>query len=203
MSTGAFSDRQFTPALRPGDIVQLDPLTVGPNNDPRIHPVRQFVQAFGIHADSVTVNANSTNRDNELTSISMPDGFLGQHRLLAPGVDIPQGVNVTVDHGGQEAPYGTSKNTRSEFENSTGTEQGYDEDANSPTNSWGIVSSLLEFWTWENNPPYFTFENTTASQVTIDMTFVGYHYKLGSTVSPDEVPGEPVHVPVERIRSSR
>lgn len=196
LGSGAYPN-DLEPVARPSDFVQLSPMG-------EVRRVEAFAAQPGIDAfdsdggNGITVSANSTNYDNEAKELRQPDGWLAQYRLIAPGRDIPDGINVQVDHGGEQAPLYTTKNGRGEFDQETGTEIGHE--GGSAVTSDEIATSLLEWYVVGDTPPIFTFENTTGSDVTVsDIRFSGFQYRLSTaTGAPSGV--RPIVLPVRSQR---
>lgn len=186
---------ELEPVARPGDFIEIHPTG-------EIRQVEAFSPQPAVKAldsdkgNGVTVGANSSDPGNELTELRLPRGWLGQFRIMAPG-KIPDGINVTVDQGGEQAPLWTTKNARGEFNNETGTEVGY-EGGSTVTND-EVVNSLLEWYVFEDTPPIFSFENTTGSSITVsDIRFSGFQYRLSQTGAPSGV--RPIPLPVRALR---
>lgn len=196
---GAFP-RHLVPAARVGDYFRLLPAD-------DVYEVRAVVPQPGVRAfnsnddDDLTIDAGATDEDNEMTQLAMADNWLGQLRFVQPGVELPDGVEIRVDYGGRQAPFFTSKNSRSVIDNNTGTLAGYDEDDDAAV-AFEHASALAEFYVFEDEVPYFTVENTSDGEVDVaDLTFSGWQYQLSR--DPVSLPDNthPVTVPTERIRS--
>lgn len=188
----------LTPAVRPGDVVLLLPQNT-------YHRVTRFSPQPGVLAfetddgDDLTVGANSVSDPYELTELHQDPDTLGQVRLVAPGQDIDDGLEITVDYGGSQAPYYTTKNERGIIDNETGTIYGYDSNAGNEFVADALGSNLLEYYIWEDAELYFTVENTTAGSLTLnDVRFAGYEFKT-EKITPDQIDVQPIPIPTGRI----
>jgi hypothetical protein len=138
-----------------------------------------------VDTQSVTVSANSTNEAVEMTELYLPEGVLGQLRLVDPqsGDAIPSGVEIEVFHGGEESPRFSIKN-----------QNGY---IDLDTVSFGDNSQQTELYQWEDTDLYFDFTNTTGSDETFTLTYTGYAFKLSRVdVAPEDAD---IQVPTERL----
>lgn len=192
MPEGAYP-RALDPIARPGDVLRLDPLD-------ELREVLFFIVQPGVNAfqTQISVAANDTEADNEATELEMPDTMLGQFRMVHPGEDLTDGINVTVDQQGQQAPLFTTKKARGFYDDQTGTMEG--NDGASVVGNFR-ESRLTEVYVWEDNPPFYTFENTTGGSLNIqNIRFAGYHYKLGPVLDRAPDGRTPVAVPISRIR---
>lgn len=194
MPEGAYPYR-LEPIARPGDVLRLDPL--GEYREVDVFSIRPEIKAF---ATAIALTANGTDADNEATELSMPDGWLGQFRMLKPGADIPDGVTVTVDQGGEQSPMYTTKNARGSFDHSIGTIEG--DDASGTNTATALETRLTELYVWQDDTtPYFTFEETAGGTPSIqNVRFSGYAYRLGKKLSSAPPGTTPVAVPIERVR---
>lgn len=176
------------PVALPGDYVRLEP-------DKGTYQVELIEAIPGIdvfdsdQGNSVTASSNSTTSDKDATELEQKrDNWLGQHRLVRPGVDIPDGIDeVQVDHGGGQAPLWTSAEARGYIDSDFADLAGY--------------TGIHEFYTWGDTAPKFTFVNNQGSDITVqDIQFAGYHFKLRPNVRvPNDV--QPVVLPVEAVSS--
>jgi len=197
---GAYPEN-LVPAVRPGDYVRLLP-------DDDIRRIVSFTPQPGIRVlnseegDDVTVGAND-NEKVELDRLKHEDNELAQLRLVSPGTDLPDGVEVEVDYGGRQAPYYTSKNARARIDNNSATVSGYDEGAGSAFVSDGLQSQLLEYYVFEQEAPYFDLYNTTGADITVsDITFAGYRFDV--TPEPEtQAPSSMMAVPIQTERFNR
>ena len=133
---------------------------------------------YGVHAVEVlptvttqefTVPAGGSIEAQEIRSLYGQDGVLVQLRLPDPaGPDpaIPEGVEVAVDHGGQESPRFNIKNQRGVL--------------TSDTPFFGDAAQQTEIFQWEDTDLFFDIENTTGSEVTFTMSWTGWAYDLRS-----------------------
>lgn len=192
--------RELVPAARPGDYVSLEP-----SGDP--YKVDQMVAQPGVFAfdsddgNGVTIGANDQEFDNEAEDLEMNRMWLGQFRPLHLGEDLPGGVNVTVDMGGKQSPMYTNKNQRGEIADETPAMVADDATGTSVVSD-AFNTHLTEMYVYEDEVPYFSFENTTAGQVTVDdLRFAGFQYRLEPLSStPAGAHVEPI--PVERVKQT-
>jgi hypothetical protein len=187
--------RELVPAARPGDVVRMEPGGGVYMVDTMI-PQPGFKIFDSDASNSVTVSANSTNSDNEATDMEMDDNWLGQYRLLQPGNDINPDVEVRIDMGGKTAPLYTNKNKRGEYTRDTLTPVGHDGSSTQVPNDFNL--HLSELYVFEDEMPYFTFENTTAGDETVQgLYWSGFQYRLEPF---DGTPGGHVEpIPTQRV----
>jgi len=134
-----------------------------------------------------TVPANGTLSDQEIRSLYGQDGVLVQVRLPdPPGADgaIPEGIEIAVDHGGQESPRFNIKNQRGKL--------------TADTPFFGDAAQQTELFQWENEDLFFTIENTTADEIVFDLAWTGWAYDL----RPADVSGSEADVTVLTERKS-
>lgn len=185
----------LVPVALPGDYVKL----VGLDEVREVEVMLAFPEVKALQ-DGVTVNANSTDSDNPLSELEQPTGWLSQFRMVQPGEDIDDGISVQVDYGGSEQPFYQTNNTLGEFENTTGTVEGYDESAGASFTSDDVMTQMFEFYVYGTSEakktPLFTFINSTAGPITVqDLTFSGYQYRMSApTSAPDGY--TPIPLPV-------
>lgn len=183
--------RELVPAARPGDHVRLEP-------DGDVYEVDVMVPqpTVRIFTGGVTVTTNGINSDNEATNLEMPTNWLGQYRPIHLGNDLDGDPRVTIDQSGQQAPLYTNKNFRGEFEDITATEIGNDTSGTVVSDSFN--HHLEELYVWEDNTPYFTFEDINGNNPTIsDIRYAGFQYRLVPAQNPQ---GHVEPVPTERVR---
>jgi len=123
----------------------------------------------------ISVPAGETESEIEMRQLYASDGVLAQLRLPSPAGGenaIPEGVQITVDQGGEESPRFNLKNSRG-F---------YDQDVV----SYGTGSPQTELYVWENTDLFFTVENTSGGDVTFTLAYTGWAYKTER--SPDSAP---------------
>lgn len=190
MPEGAFNT-DFAPIARPGDAVNLAP-------ERGLHRIRNYnVQPGVTLAEDVTV-ADGAEEKQEITELEMDDGYLLQVRIPQIAEELPDDVEIRIDHDGKQSPMYETKNERGVLTNETGAVYGFD--PNAAANVLDHVNTkFTELFVWEDNPPYFTFSNSSGGSVDINLTFVGYVYDLVE-VSKDEVSGTPVSVPTKALR---
>lgn len=187
--------RELVPVALPGDYVEL----VGLDETRRVEVMLAFPEVKALQS-GVTVSANGEDADNALRELEQPTGWLAQFRMVQPGEDLPDGITVSVDYGGSEQPFYETNNAVGQFENSTGTVEGYDESGGASFTSDNVNTQLLEFYlhgTVEaKRVPLFTFQNSTAGNVTVqNLTFSGYQYRMsGPTTPPEGVEAIPLPV---------
>ena len=98
----------FEPLLTVDSTVEIQP-----DNDVYAVDVLEVLPA--IETQEFVVPANGEIEEQELRSLYVQDGVLGQYRLPDPaGADgaIPDGVRITVDQGGEESPRFNNKNSQ-------------------------------------------------------------------------------------------
>lgn len=177
----------LVPVALAGDYVELRP--AGEVRQVEVVVAVPTLLAFDSgKSNGVTANSNDTTADQEATELEQRTDWLAQYRFLFPDADIPQGIStVTLDLGGNQAPLYTSKNQRGFIEQDTSALGGY--------------SAATELYIFENEPPKFSFTNTTGSNITVnDLRFGGFQYQLSpATELPAGV--QPVVLPTEAIGS--
>lgn len=190
---------ELIPAMRPGDYVRLVPDGDTYQVDVMVPQVK--IEAFDSDkSNGVDPGNNSTSTDNEATDLEMPSKWLAQLRPTQLGNDLPDGHIIRIDLGGKQAPLYTSKNVRGEYEEEDQSLIGDDGTGTTVTGD-RFNNQLMELYIFEDEVPYFTFEDTTgASQTINDLTFQGYQYRLTETTVPNGAHVEPV--PTERVRET-
>lgn len=167
----------FEPLLRVDSTVELQP-SIGTFGV-------EIVEVLPtIETQEFTVDANDTVNEAEMRSLYAQDGTLAQYRLVNPdtGEAIPDGVEITVDQGGEEAPRFNNKNRRGFYDNDTVTV--------------GDAAQQTELFQYEDTDLFFNVRNTTGSQVTFTLSYSGWVYKLRPTdLQPQQTD---VSVTVER-----
>ena len=134
-----------------------------------------------------TVPAGGILSDQEIRSLYGQDGVLVQLRLPDPaGSDpaIPEGIEIEVDHGGQESPRFNIKNQRGKL--------------TSDTPFYGDAAQQTELFQYEDDDLFFTIENTTGDPITFTLTYTGYAYDL----RPADISGSEADVTVLTERKS-
>jgi len=148
------------PLLTTDSTVELQP-------DNGSHVVAAVEVLPSVTTQEFTVPANDSLNDEEIRSLYGQDGVLVQLRLPDPaGADpaIPEGVDIAVDHGGQESPRFNIKNQRGVLT------------ADTPT--FGDAAQQTEIFQYEDTDLFFDVENSTDEEVTFDLTWTGWAYDL-------------------------
>jgi len=188
----------LVPAVRPGDLAELLPME-------KLVRIASFTPQPGVTTLSSADGNDVTIPDGdfetvELRPLAAQDKELLQLRPLALADDLPDGVEIEVDFGGEQAPYYQTKNARGTLKNDTGATAGYNESDDSVFVTDEVQTQLLEYYIYEQEVPFFTFRNNSGGQVTIsDIVFSGYRYDLveeGVRQGGMEDPVTPI--PVER-----
>jgi hypothetical protein len=188
----------LVPALRPGDLAELLPME-------KLVRVSSFTPQPGVTVldsdagDDITISDGGFEKV-ELTPLEAQDKELLQLRPLALAEDLPDGVEIEVDFGGEQAPYYETKNARGVLTNATGATAGYNEDSDSVFVADEVQTQLSEIYIYEQEVPFFTFRNNSGGQVTIsDIVYSGYRYDLAENgVSQNGMNDPAVPIPVER-----
>ena len=159
----------FEPALAVGAFVGLQP-------EGTTREVTAVEVLPTIETQEITVAANDTEDEVEMRQLYAQDGVLAQFRLLDPsGSDgaIPEGIEITVDHGGEESPRFNLKNSRGFY--------------NSDTPFYGEGAPQTELFEWEDTDLFFNVENTTGSSVTFTLAYSGWAYNTvdAGNANPD------------------
>lgn len=173
MPEGAYNT-DFEPAVRPGDYLEIP-------NEGRVFEVTDYIPQPGIEW-SVTVDANDVERNVEADELEMPDGLVGQFRILDEDA-IPSDVTIEVDLGGREAMAYATKNQRGRWDENTVAEL---------PNGLGT-----ELWMYEDDDLYFTVTNDQGDETTVDLVFRGYHYRVepadpGENTTPVYIANRPL-----------
>lgn len=158
-------------------------VTLQPENE--TYGVSQVEIIPTIKTDEFVVPANDTLNEVEMRELYLQDGVLGQFRLFNPVGDeaIPNGIQITVDQGGEESPRFNTKNRRGFYNHLT---PGFGEDA-----------QQTELFQYEDTDLFFNVTNTTGSEITFRLKYTGYAFDL---VNADLGPSETdVTVPDERL----
>lgn len=194
MSKGAYTP-EFTPVARPGHVLRLDDGSAF-----QYYEITRFTAIPEI-VQTVQVGQNSTNTDVELTELEVWDGWLAQWRLLDLANDIPSGdISVEMDLGGRQAPMWATQNGRGSIDRTTGSVTAWDQNASASAVE-DQLTNLTELFTFEQEVPYVTVENTATSggQQDVPLTFSGFLFEIDGPVG--EPSGEqPVQVPIENVR---
>jgi len=188
MTKGAFTP-EFTPVARPGNVLRLDDAS---STDDYV--IERFAPLPDIQ-ESITVAANDRTRNVALDNLEMWRNWLGQYRLPRLTEELPDGVEIEVDQGGNQMPAYQNVNYRGSITNQTPYQ--FAGDPNGDADEITDAGHLLELFVFEDEVPRFTLTNTTAGQVTVDLTFAGFGYGLKPTSNPT---GQPVYVPIEAVR---
>lgn len=185
----------LVPAFRPGDYIRTEP-------DGDVYEIDALSPQMGftVFDDGVTVSGEDDSVDNEATSMEVPTDWLGQYRPIQIGTDLPADVEVRVDQGGKESPFATNKNEWGSYTRDSLTPLGYDGNATVSEDDFNL--HLAELYVYEDEVPYFTFDNTTAGDETVqEWAWSGFQYRLSSVGNQPAGHVEPV--PIEAIRGNR
>ena len=189
MPAGAFNS-SFEPVARVGDVIDVQPRGM--------YQVERLGLQPGI-STTITVSANDTEQV-ELTDIRQDDGYLAQFRQPRLADELPDGVEVRVDHDGQQAPAFEAKASRGFYDNETGAVYSYDPDGDTVTQD-DHLDLFTELFVFEDDVPYFTVRNTTAGEIDYTPTFVGYQYQIEPITDreAEQMGGQAVAVPSKSI----
>ena len=189
MPAGAFNS-SFEPVARVGDVIDVQPRGM--------YQVERLGLQPGI-STTITVSANDTEQV-ELTDIRQDDGYLAQFRQPRLADELPDGVEVRVDHDGQQAPAFEAKASRGFYDNETGAVYSYDPDSDVAIQD-DHLNLFTELFVFEDDVPYFTVRNTTAGEIDYTPTFVGYQYQIEAITDrqADQMGGQAVAVPSKSI----
>jgi len=190
MPAGAFNS-SFEPVARVGDVINAQPRGY--------YQVQRLGLQPGLQSSTITVAANSIEQV-ELRDIRQDDGYLAQFRQPRLANELPDGVEVRVDHDGQQAPAFEAKASRGFYDNETGAVYSYDPNAGNVTQD-NHLDLFTELFVYEDDVPYFTVKNTTGSQITYTPTFTGYQFAIEEIAErqADQVAGQAVAVPTKSI----
>jgi hypothetical protein len=175
MPEGAFNGG-FEPIARPGGFVQFDDVSDG-----TIYAVTAYNVLPEIQLESNFSPSDGGIEKRELTDIEMDEGYLAQYRLLKLPEELPDDVEIRVDHDGKQSPLYQTENVRGVLTNETGAV--FTDDTAGGAAVDRHMSRFTELFVWEDNPPYFTVENNTGGAVDIPLTFTGYAFKLEEVAS--------------------
>lgn len=181
--------RHLDPVAQKGDVVEVD---LG--DEAVFGRVERMGALPAIDAETITVGANSSERDVELTNLELGDGWLAQYRPASLSDRLPDDVTLELDHGGKQAPMWTTQDQRGVVDNSVpvGT-------ATDGTNAEvQDLSRLVELYVYEQQVPYVTVTNNSGSEVDVDLRFQGYKFSLGSA-QPTQAPQ--AYCPASNVRS--
>ncbi len=157
------------PLLTVDSTVELQP-------DNGVHDVYAVEVLPTVETQEFTVPENGSLEDEEIRSLYGQDGVLVQLRLPDPaGEDpaIPEGIEIFVDHGGQESPRFNIKNQRAKL--------------TSDTPFFGEAAQQTELFQWEDTDLFFDIDNTTDDEITFTLSYTGWAYDLRpSDLSPEE-----------------
>lgn len=191
---GAYPDA-LVPVARPGDVVQMKPRDQAFAVE-AVVPQPGLIEFDSEDSNTLNVGANSTSDKQELTNLQQDNGWLAQLRFLSPS-ELPDGVRVEVDLSGRQAQFYSANNSLGVITPNTGVEEADDDAGNGTVDD--ISGALTEFYLFEQEELFFTFVNTTGSQVTVqDLTFAGFQYQLTEL---DSVPSgvQPVVLPTQAL----
>lgn len=147
------------PALAPGAYVELLP-------DDVVREVTAVEVLPAIETQEITVPANDSVEEVEMRQLYAQDGVIAQFRLPDPAGEtpaIPDGVEITVDHGGEESPRFNLKNARGFYDTNTA--------------FLGEGAPQTELWEWEDTDLFFNVTNTTGGEETFTLQYTGWAYK--------------------------
>jgi len=154
----------FEPLLSTDDTVEVQP-------NEGVFAVETVEVMPSVTTQEFTVAANDTLQEEEIRGLYAQDGVLAQYRLPDPtdgGADaFPDGVEITVDQGGEESPRFNNKTQRGVITNEVP--------------RYGDQAALTELYQFEDTDLFFNIENTTGSEVTFELTYTGYLYSLTMT----------------------
>jgi len=191
--------RELVPAIRPGDYVELQPAEETYQVD--VMTVQPGVFAFSSdNSNGVAVANNGTTSDNEATDLEQNRMWLAQYRPTQIGDDLQDDIHITMDLGGKQSPLYTNKNNRGEIVEETAA-QVSDDTTGTEITADQFNDHLMELYIFEDEVPYFTFEDTGGSGgITVsDIRFAGFQYRLTEAGSvPNGAHVEPV--PTERVK---
>jgi len=158
-------------------------VTLQPTND--TYGVSQMEIIPTLETDQFTVPANGTLNEVEMRELYLQDGVLGQFRLFDPagGQAIPDGIEITVDQGGEESPRFNTKTRRGVY--------------SAATPALGEAAQQTELYQFEDTDLFFNLSNSTANPISFTLTYTGYTFDLvPADLSPSETDET---VPVERL----
>jgi len=164
--------QDLTPVAQPGQAIQLDD-----GDSFEVRQVRRLSPLPAVPIETITVDANGTARDVELTGLEVWDGWMAQLRPLRLADEVPADVSIELDHGGKNAPMWTVKNQRTSIDRATGGVSAYDADADG-TVIEAQHAGLTEIFVRGESVPYITVTNGTGAEVDVDLTFSGFLYEL-------------------------
>lgn len=193
MPEGAFNS-SFDPVVRAGGVLNFNGIDSGD-----LYVVQNINVLPGITLDEDFSVPDGQQEKQEITELEMDDGFLGQFRLLSLAEELPDDVEIKIDHGGKQSPMYETKNRRGFLDNTTGAV--YTDDGAGSAVSDHQMSRFSELFVWEDSTPYFTVENNSGAQVDFNLTFTGYAYST-EPVSRQEAESmgiQPVSVPIESL----
>jgi len=158
----------FEPLLTVDSTVEIQP-----DND--VYAVDVLEVLPTIRTQEFVVPANGELQEEELRSLYVQDGVLAQYRLPDPaatGEDaFPDGVEITVDQGGEESPRFNNKNSRGFYTNESA--------------RYGDAAQQTELFQFEDTDLFFNIDNTTNSEVTFTLLYSGWAYKLSEQPGMD------------------
>jgi len=171
-------DNDFDPLLYVDGTVTLQPMN-------ETYGVSQLEIIPTLETDEFVVPANDTLNEVEMRELYLQDGVLGQFRLFDPasGQAIPDGIETTVDQGGEESPRFNSKNRRGFYA--------------AETPQLGENAQQTELFQYEDTDLFFNVVNSTGAEITFTLTYTGFAFDLvGADLGPSETDQT---VPVERL----
>lgn len=170
------------PAVEPGDKVLIEPRGEG--------GVVQFVDVIPpIDTQTFELSDGQVLNDVEIRPLYVRENVLGQFRFfdIDGSPQIPDGVEIDVQQGGEEQRRFTTKNNRGRY--------------TTEISSYGEDAQLTELWQWGDTDLFFTIKNDSGAAVEFDIRYVGFQYEIvGSTPRPEAAD---LVVPVERIKLGR
>jgi hypothetical protein len=182
----------YTPELTP--VAYYDqPVLLDDGSDQNLARVEQVAPLIGIETQAFTVPSNDQINNVDVDALEIWDGWFAQYRPVGLQDELPDGVEMTIDHGSNNSPLYQAKQSRgavSEDTVVTGVDDG----------SYGEVddlSYLHELYVLEDEVPKFSFKNTTGSDETFSITFTGFCFNITPIRSAD---GQPIYLPVAAIR---
>lgn len=146
----------FEPAFRPDEYVEL-------HNLGHVHKVRAVAPIPAVDV-TLSVNANGTNADQQLSELEMEDNMIAQWRLLDAS-DIRDGTDIQMDQQGQQAVMYSTKNQRGHVDTNTGDLAG--------------ESVLTELYQYEQRDLHATVVESNGDGSDLTLTFSGWAFRLG------------------------
>jgi len=156
--------------------------------------VSRVAPLVGVETETVTVPENDEVVNEEATNLEMWDGWLAQYRPVNVHEDIPADVSIQVDQQANNQSLYQTKEGQGEIGENTAARK-VQEDSTTDVRD---LSNLLEYYVYEDEPPRFSYINSTTGDEDVTLEFAGFAFEIEPIRGDPD--GQPVYVPVGGLR---